>query len=85
MMKESGLTNYLALLSVCHTCYYKGINFWRFLLSRSQDFDAYVHRKAARRPPMVIDTYPEGYLTEFEKLVHRQKRKQPAKRVDGKA
>ena len=85
MMKESGLTNYLALLSVCHTCYYKGINFWRFLLSRSQDFDAYVHRKAARRPPMVIDTYPEGYLTEFEKLVHRQKRQQPAKRADRNA
>jgi hypothetical protein len=73
MMNENGLAKYLTLLSVCHTCYYKGINFWRFLQSRCQDFDAYVQRKSARRPPMVLDTYPDGYMTEFEKLVQRQK------------
>ncbi len=78
MMNEAGLAKYLVLLSVCHTCYYKGINFWRFLTSRCQDFDAYVQRKSARRPPMVIDTYPDGYLTEFEKLVQRDKLKREA-------
>jgi hypothetical protein len=84
MMTESGLTNYLALLSVCHTCYYKGINFWRFLLSRCQDFEGYLHRKSDRRPSSPIDTYPEGYLTQFEQLVQRKQSTQVANPTVGR-
>ncbi len=72
MMTEPGLKNYLALLSVCHTCYYKGINFWRFLLSRSQDFEGYVDRQSAGRASSQSDMYPEGYVTQFEQLVQRK-------------
>src|SRR5690349_11172497 len=34
VMKETGLTDYLVLLSLCHTCRYRGISFLKFLLSR---------------------------------------------------
>jgi hypothetical protein len=83
MMTESGLTHYLALLRVCHTCYYKGINFWRFLLSRSQEFEGYVDRKSDRRPSSSIDMYPEGYLTQFEQLVLRKQSTQVGSPIVG--
>lgn len=32
-LKEAGLKDYLTLLSLCHTCYYRGVSFLRFLRS----------------------------------------------------
>lgn len=68
MMKESGLSEYLTLLSICQTCRYKGISFWKFLLSQEQDLGTYVERKRARRRQMPVETYPEDYMTPFDKL-----------------
>src|SRR5207302_657377 len=48
-LKESGLEDYLVLLSICHTCHYKGISFLRFLLSRERDIDAFCRRPRRRR------------------------------------
>jgi hypothetical protein len=39
---ETGLQEYLILLSVCETCRYRGINFWDFLCSGYKDVEAYV-------------------------------------------
>jgi len=38
-MKESGLADYLVLLSLCHSCRYRGISFLKFLLSRERDME----------------------------------------------
>jgi Transposase IS66 family/RNase_H superfamily len=40
-MTESGLNNYLVLLSVYQTCVYKGMSFFRFLLSGERDLDQF--------------------------------------------
>jgi hypothetical protein len=38
---ETGIQEYLILLSVCETCRYRGINFWEFLCSSCKDFETY--------------------------------------------
>lgn len=68
MLKESGLRDYLTLLSICHTCRFKGISFWKFLLSRDQDLGGYVERKRNRRQQTPVETYPDGYVTPFDKI-----------------
>jgi predicted RecB family nuclease len=61
LMKESGLTSYLVLLSICHTCRYKGVSFLKFLLSREQDVDVFCKRKQQKREA-IIETYPKGFI-----------------------
>jgi predicted RecB family nuclease len=61
IMKEAGLADYLVLLSLCHTCRYRGISFLKFLLSRERDIDAFGARRRARRRPL-IDLYPKGFI-----------------------
>jgi predicted RecB family nuclease len=61
-LKESGLKDYLVLLSICHTCHYKGISFLRFLLSRERDLDAFCHRPRRRRQSPTIEIYPKGIV-----------------------
>jgi predicted RecB family nuclease len=62
VMKEAGLKDYLLLLSVCHTCRYRGISFFKFLLSRERDIDAFIARGRGRRRRPVIETYPKGFI-----------------------
>ena len=61
IITESGLENYLVLLSICQTCHYKGIDFLKFLLSKEQDIDAFNRRKHRKRKLSTIELYPEGY------------------------
>jgi hypothetical protein len=61
VMREAGLQDYLVLLSLCHTCRYRGISFLKFLLSREVNIDAFGTRRHARRRP-VIEVYPKGFL-----------------------
>src|SRR5207249_9759746 len=62
IMKEPGLKDYLVLLSLCHTCRYRGISFLKFLLSRERDIDAFgVKGRAKRRRPL-IEVYPKGLV-----------------------
>jgi predicted RecB family nuclease len=61
MLRESGLRDYLVLLSICQTCNYKGVSFLKFLLSKQQDVDAFCQRKEQRRRPS-IELYPEGFV-----------------------
>jgi hypothetical protein len=62
VMKEAGLKDYLVLLSLCHTCRYRGISFLKFLLSRERDLDAFGTRRRARRRGSVIEVYPKGFV-----------------------
>jgi hypothetical protein len=59
-MKETGLKEYLVLLSICQTCKYKGVSFLKFLLSRERDMDAFVEGKRGRRAS-TIGIYPKGF------------------------
>jgi predicted RecB family nuclease len=62
VMAEGGLSDYLALLSVCETCRYKGVSFFRFLLSGLRDVDAFCRRKSARRRFPALQVYPKGFV-----------------------
>ena len=61
-MKEAGLSDYLTLLSICHTCRYKGVSFLKFLRSRERDVDAFCQRPQRRRRSPAIETYPKGVV-----------------------
>ena len=55
LMKEFGLNNYLVLLSICHTCRYKGVSFLKFLLSKELDVDVYCEGKRQNRQASSIE------------------------------
>jgi hypothetical protein len=74
MMKEGGLSDYLALLSICHTCCYKGVSFLKFLVSGQRDVDSYCERKRTRQWP-TIQVYPEGFVPPHFR--NREKRGEP--------
>jgi hypothetical protein len=60
-MTEVGLDDYLILLSVYVTCRYKGVNFLKFLLSKSRDIDAFYTRPTRRPRSAAIELYPPGF------------------------
>src|SRR5262249_55928040 len=58
LMKEGGLDSYLLLLSICHSCRYKGVSFLKFLLSRELDLDVFCEKKGMnRREAAAVETY----------------------------
>jgi len=59
-MKEAGLSDYLVLLSICHTCRYKGVSFLKFLRSRETDVDVFCEGKRTKLQSPTIEVYPEG-------------------------
>ena len=48
-MKETGLSNYVVLLSLCQTCRYKGVSFLQFLPSKERDVNTFCQRRQRRR------------------------------------
>jgi hypothetical protein len=72
-MRETGLNEYLVLLSIYQTCRYKGINFLKFLLSRGRDVDAFGATKRIQYRPREIELYPKGFTAYVFRL--RQKKK----------
>ncbi|MCI0458922.1 MAG: IS66 family transposase [Gemmataceae bacterium] len=84
IMKEAGLKDYLMLLSLCHTCRYRGISFLKFLLSRERDIDAFGTRRHARRRPL-IEVYPKGFVPPHLARVRKtegQKSEMPAEQIN---
>ena len=61
-LKETGLKEYLVLLSLCHTCHYKNISFLEFLLSREKDIDAFSQRPQQKQLSSAIEVYPDGVV-----------------------
>jgi predicted RecB family nuclease len=62
MLTETGINDYLRLLSIQQTCRYKGVSFLRFLLSKEVDVDSFRRRTHRRRPPSSIELYPDGFV-----------------------
>jgi predicted RecB family nuclease len=62
VLTEAGLADYLVLLSLFQTCRYKGVSFYKYLLSREQDIDAFRRRKRSVRQAPVIEVYSPGYV-----------------------
>jgi len=61
-MTESGLDDYLTLLSIYQTCRYKGISFLKFLLSREEDIDRFVEQGRHKRKMISsLELYPDGF------------------------
>jgi predicted RecB family nuclease len=60
-MSEEGLQDYLVLLSLCHTCRYRGVSFLQFLRSGQRDLDRFCPTRRRRRFPEV-QVYPKGFI-----------------------
>jgi hypothetical protein len=67
-MKEQGLKDYLVLLSICHTCRYKGVKFLKFLLSREVDIDAFCDTRRQKQASASIEVYPTGFTPHLTSL-----------------
>lgn len=72
-MKEPGLQDYLILLSLCHTCRYKGLSFLKFLLSRAKDIDAFAHGKRRKKRFPAVEVYPRGYIPPLDRSLRKPK------------
>jgi predicted RecB family nuclease len=59
-MKEPGLHDYLVLLSVFQTCRYKGVSFWKFLLSKQKNIDEFASGASSPRH-RGLELYPAGF------------------------
>ena len=79
-MKEAGLSDYLVLLSICHTCRYKGVSFLKFLLSREKDVDVFCEGKRTKRRFPTIEVYPKGFISSH----FRTREKARLEKVQGK-
>ena len=82
IMKEPGLKDYLVLLSLCHTCRYRGISFLKFLLSRKRDVNSFCEGRRAKPRSPIIELYPKSFMPPH---LARLKRKQSTEPVVGLA
>lgn len=60
-IEETGLTDFLDLLSICVTCKYKDVGFLRFLLSRENDIDKFAQGQVPKRWNRKLELYPVGF------------------------
>jgi predicted RecB family nuclease len=72
-MTESGLNDYLVLLSVYQTCKYKGVSFLKFLLSGEKNVDMFIATGGKTRPTTGLELYPEGFSPNRQKKGARRK------------
>jgi hypothetical protein len=82
LTREGGLKDYLVLLSLFQTCRYKAVNFWRFLLSRQKDIDAFAGGASSpgRRD---LDLYPPGFEPPHWKRIRERNVVHPAPEAGG--
>jgi len=73
LLTETGMNDYLLLLSICQTCHYKGVSFLKFLLSRERDVDAFCDRPHRKRQSPAIELYPKGFIPPHLVYWRRQK------------
>lgn len=70
-MRESGLKEFLVLLSIYLTCKYKGISFLTFLLSQERDIDKFCQKKSKRYKRPYLEVYPDGFPRRYQKRTSR--------------
>lgn len=63
LITESGLKDYLVLLSVYLTCKYKRVSFLRFLLSQETDIDVFCNSPGKRKAPPTIELHPPTWVS----------------------
>lgn len=63
LITESGVKDYLVLLSVYLTCKYKRANFLRFLLSRETDIDEFISNSKRQKPSSIIELHPPHWVS----------------------
>lgn len=73
MLRETGLRDYLVLLSICQTCRYKGVSFLHFLLSKARDVDMFCERKHRKRPSSSLELYPKGFTHPHLDNLHKKR------------
>jgi hypothetical protein len=81
-MVESGLNDYLALLSLCVTCEYKRVKFLHFLQSKMLDIDEFAQGLRPKRRGTVLELYPKGFPSWGHKTRKRGKQS-PGPASDG--
>jgi hypothetical protein len=60
VLTETGLADYLVLLSIYQTCRYRGVSLLKFLLSGERDVDAFCEHPTRKRRRPLIEVYPSG-------------------------
>jgi hypothetical protein len=78
MLRESGLRDYLVLLSICQTCRYKDVSFLHFLLSKARDVDMFCERKHRKGAASAIELYPKGFTHPHLDNLHKKRLAQRA-------
>jgi hypothetical protein len=66
-MGEDGLSDHLVLLSVQQTCEYRGVSFFKFLLSQEEDVESYCRRRRKHPPAATLEVYPENFSRTYFK------------------
>ena len=63
-LEETGIRDYLTLLSICHTCRMRGVSFLQFLLSRERDLDRFRSKRHSHPhfDRVELEVYPDSYM-----------------------
>jgi hypothetical protein len=77
MLRETGLRDYLVLLSICETCRYKGVSFLHFLLSKARDVDMFCESKHRKRPSSILELYPKRFTHPHLDSLHKKRLAHP--------
>lgn len=64
-MVESGLKDYLDLLSIRVTCDYKGVRFFPFLCSKVRDIDQFARGEWQKKRSTAVEVYPKGLPSRY--------------------
>jgi hypothetical protein len=64
-MKETGLSDYLVLLSIYETCKYRGVSFLKFLLSQEVDVEAFSRLGRKKKRRVSLEVYPQGFRRRY--------------------
>jgi predicted RecB family nuclease len=60
-MTETGIRDYLLLLSIYQTCKYRGTSFLRFLVSQQRDLNGFHDSGRMKAPDLSLQVYNEGF------------------------
>ncbi len=74
-MTESGINDYLVLLSVYQTCKYKAVSFLKFLLSGEKDVDKFIEGGGKGRRTIGLELYPKDFSSNHPRRGARRKQK----------